>query len=140
MNDAAILFADATWIGRDGAGPDEIERFRRDVRLGAPTTGGVRATARGRYRYYVNGTSVTAGAVVPRWTPFEHDLEYQEFEVAVHLRPGRNIPGRIVGNGRYGACNSLAGRGPCSATLSAMLVVETQDGPGSRGVWFTDQH
>lgn len=58
-------------------------------------------TALGWYRLYVNETNVTGHALVPRWTPFHAEIEYQRYDITEMLRPGRNVIGIVVAEGRF---------------------------------------
>ena len=74
----------ARWIGRTGApdGDESAIYLRGAVDLAAPVVRGrAYVTALGWYRFFVNGTDLTGPALVPRWTPFDHYLEYQAYDV-----------------------------------------------------------
>ncbi|MFI8632330.1 family 78 glycoside hydrolase catalytic domain [Microbacterium sp. NPDC077663] len=69
-------------------------------------------SALGWYRFFVNGADLTGPALVPRWTPFDEYVEYQEYDVTEHLRSGENVLAIAVGDGRFrgrnGALNHQA--------------------------------
>lgn len=58
-------------------------------------------SALGWYRFFVNGADITGPALVPRWTPLDHFVEYQSYDVTEHLVAGANSLAAVVGDGRY---------------------------------------
>ncbi|WP_087485795.1 family 78 glycoside hydrolase catalytic domain [Brachybacterium massiliense] len=94
----------AQWISSPDGGSDDRRTlyFRRIVDLPAPV---VRArasvSALGWYRLFINQSDVTGDALVPRWTPFDHEVEYQVYDVTEEFSRGENVIGIAVGDGRY---------------------------------------
>ncbi|QLD12753.1 alpha-L-rhamnosidase [Microbacterium oleivorans] len=60
-----------------------------------------RVSALGWYRFFVNSVNQTGTALVPRWTPFDHYVEYQEYDITEHLREGHNVLAMAIGEGRF---------------------------------------
>ncbi|CAD0114352.1 unnamed protein product [Aureobasidium uvarum] len=58
-------------------------------------------SALGWYRLLVNGTDLTGNCCVPRWTPLNSAVEYQDYDITEHLRPGLNHFSVVVGDGRW---------------------------------------
>ncbi|KAH0339053.1 glycoside hydrolase family 78 protein, partial [Aureobasidium melanogenum] len=58
-------------------------------------------SALGWYRFFVNGTDLTGNCCVPRWTPLTSAVEYQDYDITQHLRPGLNHFSVVVGDGRW---------------------------------------
>lgn len=91
----------AKWI----TGPDDNEHamyFRGCLNI--PTgilKGRAFVTALGWYRLFVNGTDLTGNSCVPRWTPLNSAVEYQDYDITDHLKPGPNVFSVVVGDGRW---------------------------------------
>lgn len=58
-------------------------------------------SALGWYRFFANGDDKTGNALVPRWTPLDHIIEYQVYDVTENLREGANALAMAVGDGRF---------------------------------------
>ncbi|KAI5242387.1 hypothetical protein E4T43_04808 [Aureobasidium subglaciale] len=58
-------------------------------------------TALGWYRLFVNGADLTGNCCVPRWTPLNSAVEYQDYDITAYLRPGLNHFSVVVGDGRW---------------------------------------
>ncbi|WP_052460628.1 alpha-L-rhamnosidase [Microbacterium gorillae] len=65
----------------------------------------VRTSALGWYRLFVNGVDITGLDQVPRWTPFAHYVEFQEYDITAALVPGENTVDLVVSEGRYRGSN-----------------------------------
>ena len=105
---AAMLFAgdfdlprsrwDARWISTPGPSAYDfgVYHFRRTFELASkPSHFVVHASADNRYQLFVNGTRVG-------WGPARGDLNhwrYETFDLAAHLRAGRNVVAAVVWNG-----------------------------------------
>lgn len=59
------------------------------------------ATARGLYRFYLNGRPVTDQLFTPGWTSYNKRLQYQVYDVTGLLRQGENAAGAILAEGWY---------------------------------------
>lgn len=139
----------ASWI----AGPDSttgVAYLRGDLDLlgGADPTDVVRARAHvsalGWYRLLVNGTDLTGAALVPRWTPFDHEVEFQTYDVTEALRSGTNAVSLVIGDGRFRGRNGIRNERAIYGTRLAGIVqihVELADGTTrvsvSDGTWVT---
>jgi len=138
----------ASWI----AGPsptskvdDTVHYFRKHVRLPA---GVVRARAYvsslGWNRFFVNGTDLTGPALVPRYTPYDHVIEHQTYDVTTALREGDNVVALVVADGRYrGALGLLNARAAYGDRTAGLVQIEVDLADGTRtsilsdGSWST---
>jgi alpha-L-rhamnosidase len=59
------------------------------------------ATARGLYRFYLNGKPVTDQLFTPGWTSYNSRLQYQVYDVTALLAQGENTAGAILAEGWY---------------------------------------
>jgi alpha-L-rhamnosidase len=74
------------WI--TGPRPGSAKEYRAlyltrkvDVARTVVVSAQARVSALGWYRLFVNGTDMTGNALVPRWTPFDQFVEYQDYAV-----------------------------------------------------------
>ena len=98
--------------------PENIDRARLYV------------SSLGWHRLFVNGVDHTGPALVPRFTPFGKEIEYQMYDVTDSLRPGENVLAIAVGDGRYrGRLGIFDRRNAFGKTLAAMaqLIVRSGD-------------
>ncbi|KAH0286024.1 hypothetical protein M436DRAFT_66752 [Aureobasidium namibiae CBS 147.97] len=58
-------------------------------------------SALGWYRLFVNGRDLTGNCCVPRWTPMNSVVEYQDYDITGYLKPGLNHFSVVVGDGRW---------------------------------------
>jgi alpha-L-rhamnosidase len=58
-------------------------------------------SALGWYRFFVNGSDLTGNCCVPRWTPLNSTVEYQDYDISAYLKPGLNHFSVVVGDGRW---------------------------------------
>ncbi|KAI4739996.1 hypothetical protein E4T50_09554 [Aureobasidium sp. EXF-12298] len=58
-------------------------------------------SALGWYRLFVNGSDLTGNCCVPRWTPMNTTVEYQDYDITQYLKPGLNHFSVVVGDGRW---------------------------------------
>ncbi|WP_298197570.1 alpha-L-rhamnosidase [Novosphingobium sp.] len=101
-------FWTAEWIGGDAANQAPLYlRGTADLPDGIVSARAC-VSALGWYRFFLNGQEVSGGAQVPRWTHFDHVIEYQVYDVTAALRPGRNILAMAVGDGRYRGHSGIA--------------------------------
>ncbi|MFF5967914.1 family 78 glycoside hydrolase catalytic domain [Streptomyces collinus] len=94
----------ARWISAPYAGPEDRRAlyFRTVVDLPAPVVRGRAYTsALGWYRLHVNREDITGMELVPRWTAFDQQVEYQVYDVTDAFTAGSNVIGMTVGDGRY---------------------------------------
>lgn len=62
----------------------------------------VYATALGPYRLWINGTEITASALLrPGWTDYSVRVYHQTFDVTAHLVPGENVVAVALAKGWY---------------------------------------
>lgn len=59
------------------------------------------ATARGLYRFYLNGKPVSDQLFTPGWTSYNKRLQYQVYDVTGLLLQGENTAGAILAEGWY---------------------------------------
>lgn len=89
------------------------------------------ATALGWYRFFVNGCDKTGNAQVPRWTHFDHMLEYQIYDVTNDVRPGTNVLAMAIADGRFRGHSGIADKRAVFGDRLAgfvQLFVEFADG------------
>lgn len=55
----------------------------------------------GWHRFFLNGADLTGEALVPRWTPFDDEVEYIAYDVTDAIQQGANAIGVAVGAGRF---------------------------------------
>lgn len=93
----------SSWIG--GGDLDHVGRplyLRGVVDLAGPVRRArAHVSALGWYRFLVNGVDHTGDALVPRWTPLDHTVEYQSYDITDDLRPGKNALAMVIGDGRF---------------------------------------
>ncbi|MEU8087083.1 family 78 glycoside hydrolase catalytic domain [Micromonospora sp. NPDC049101] len=84
-------------------------------------------SALGWYRFFVNGHDVTGDALVPRWTPLDHMVEYQTYDVTGFFRPGTNVVAMAVGDGRFrGRLGALDKRSVYGDRLAGLVQVDLE--------------
>ncbi len=66
---------------------------------GAPESVRIRITAAGFYDLYINGVRITKGILAPYIGNPDHVLVYDEYDLTLHVRKGKNVLGIILGNG-----------------------------------------
>ena len=126
----------AHWISTEmppAEGDKAARYFRAVVDLPAKV---VRArayvSALGWYRFFVNGQDLTGPALVPRWTPFDHLVEYQTYDVTEAVGAGSNVLGIVVADGRFrGRLGGLVPQTPRYGDrhgVIALLHVDLEDG------------
>ncbi|WP_326763312.1 family 78 glycoside hydrolase catalytic domain (plasmid) [Streptomyces sp. NBC_01591] len=97
------------------------------------------ASALGWYRLVVNGKDLTGASLVPRFTPFEQEVEYREYDPAGAIVPGMNLFHLVVADGRFrGRLGFLARRCVYGPELAAYLHLELEFADGTRRTWGTD--
>jgi alpha-L-rhamnosidase len=85
------------------------------------------ASALGWYRLFVNGEDVTGHSLVPRWTSFDTEVEYQAYDVTEYLRSGENTIGVVVAEGRFRGKNSYESRSAIYGDhLAAIVQIEAE--------------
>lgn len=121
----------AKWVGADIG--ERAALYLRGV-IDLPV-GVVRAracvSALGWYRFFVNGEDKTGSDQVPRWTHYDHIIEYQVYDVTAALEQGRNVLAMAVGDGRYRGHNGIADKRALYGDRLAgfvQLQVELADG------------
>ncbi|MEU1548325.1 alpha-L-rhamnosidase N-terminal domain-containing protein [Nocardia sp. NPDC005745] len=83
---------------------------------------------------------MTAGCLVPRFTPFDHYMEYQTYDVTDRFRVGDNIMGLAVGDGRYrGRLGFASRRNAYGNQLAALLQIELDLADGTTRTVVTDE-
>ncbi|MDQ7876546.1 family 78 glycoside hydrolase catalytic domain [Microbacterium sp. QXD-8] len=133
----------ASWIGLDETpDPDDAGAalFRRDLVIAAPVVRGrAYASALGWYKLFVNGHDVTGASLVPRWTPMDHLVEYQVFDITDSIREGSNVVGMAVGDGRYrGGLSAFDRRRTYGDRLGAFVQLELDLADGTTLSMVTD--
>ncbi|RDI44619.1 alpha-L-rhamnosidase [Nocardia mexicana] len=126
----------AQWCARWITGPDVTAPATLYLRTELSLPGRVvraraYASALGWYRLVINGLDLTAPALVPRWTPFQDYVEYQTYDATAALRPGANVVGIVVSEGRFrGKLGGLSRPARYGDQLAAIahLDIELADG------------
>ncbi|WP_443093728.1 family 78 glycoside hydrolase catalytic domain [Nocardia salmonicida] len=96
-------------------------------------------TALGWYRFFVNGTDATGPALVPRWTPFDSNVEYQTYDVTDSFRLGSNVVAMAIGDGRYrGRIGAQAKRAIYGDRLAGFAQIEVELANGTTVTIATD--
>lgn len=114
---AQDVTAGALYLRGSASLPERIDRARLYV------------SSLGWHRLFVNGVDLTGPALVPRFTPFGKEIEYQMYDVTDSLRPGANILAIAVGDGRYrGRLGIFDRRNSFGDTLAAMTQLVVQSG------------
>jgi len=134
----------ASWIAlREDPPADDssVMSFRRDLDLPSRVVRGrAIVSACGWYKLFVNGLDLTGTALVPRWTPMDHLVEYQVVDVTEAFREGGNTVGIAVGDGRYrGGLSAFDRRRTYGDRLQAFAQIELDLADGSRVVLQTDE-
>jgi alpha-L-rhamnosidase len=98
-------------------------------------------TALGWYRFFVNARDLTGNALVPRWTPLDHIVEYQTYDVTDSIHQGVNVVAMAIGDGRFrGRLGAFDQRAIYGDRLAGYVQLELQLIDGSRLTFVTDQH
>ncbi|MFI2231712.1 alpha-L-rhamnosidase [Nocardia testacea] len=135
----------AGWCGRWITAPDPVAPatwyLRTEVALPGPVARArAYATALGWYRLLINGVDLTGPALVPRWTPFHDRVEYQTYDATASLRPGVNVVGVIVSEGRFrGRLGGLSRPARYGDLLAALLHLDIELADGQRVTVGTDE-
>lgn len=58
-------------------------------------------TSLGLYELHLNGQRVGDGLLTPGWTSYDHQVQYQTYDVTGFLRPGENVLGVMLGDGWF---------------------------------------
>lgn len=149
------ILAGEAWAASWVEGPPTttgVAYLRGDADLGSGALDGrapvVRARAHvsalGWYRFLVNGVDLTGDSLVPRWTPFDDEVEFQTYDVTTALREGRNALTLVVGDGRFRGRNGIKNERRIYGDRLAGIVqlhLTRADGSveviGSDGSWVT---
>ncbi|THY18778.1 hypothetical protein D6D00_07960 [Aureobasidium pullulans] len=92
----------ASWITGPAEDTEHAMYFRGCLTIPSGVLKGrAFVTALGWYRLFVNGSDLTGNCCVPRWTPLNSAVEYQDYDITEHLRPGLNHFSVVVGDGRW---------------------------------------
>ncbi|MFF2327103.1 family 78 glycoside hydrolase catalytic domain [Streptomyces sp. NPDC058103] len=134
----------AAWIAlAQESDPDDasVATFRRELDLPAAVVRGrAYVSACGWYKLFVNGHDLTGPALVPRWTPMDHLVEYQVYDLGGLLRPGQNVLGVAVGDGRFrGGLSAFDRRRSYGDRLSAFVQVELDLADGTSVRLLSDE-
>ena len=114
--------------------------LRGTVDLQADVTAGrAYVSALGWYRFFVNGQDLSGPALVPRWTPFDSEVEYQVYDVTRALRKGTNVLALVVGDGRFrGRLGLAARRAVYGDRLAGLVQAHLELVDGTQAVLTTD--
>ena len=100
------------------------------------------ASALGWYRLFANGTDLTGDALVPRFTSYDHEVEYQAYDLTPLVSAPALRLDLVIGDGRFrGALGMHNRRETYGARLGGLVqvVFELADGTtvqaGSDGSW-----
>jgi alpha-L-rhamnosidase len=98
-------------------------------------------SALGWYRLFVNGQDLTGNALVPRWTPLDHLVEYQCYDVTKHFHAGLNSIGMAIGDGRYrGHLGVGSRRDVYGNRLAGFAQIELEFASGQTMTLVTDEN
>lgn len=129
----------AKWIGGKPKDPSALYLWGR-INLPA---GVLRArayvSALGWYRFLVNGIDQTGNALVPRWTPLDHIVEYQVYDVTESLQAGANALAMAIADGRYRGHTGYSDRREIYGdTLAGIIQVRIENADGTIQTFGTD--
>lgn len=96
-----------------------VRRFRVDSTV---TQARLAVSALGWYRLFVNGTDLTGDALVPRFTSFDHRVEYNIVDVTSLLGEGENEIRLELADGRYRGKNGGLQRRRIYGDQTALLA------------------
>ncbi len=115
--------------------------LRRTLELPASVVKGrAYVSALGWYRFFVNRNDLVGNALVPRWTPLDHVVEYQTYDVTECFREGINVIAMAVGDGRYRGKLGASSRRACYGDrLAGFVCIELELANGSRCVLRSDE-
>lgn len=88
-------------------------------------------TARGIYRFYINGYDGTDDLFTPGFTSYYKRLQYQEYDITDFLYEGKNVLGIILGDGWWRGSNgalSLKNNFGYKVAFLGQLVLTYDDG------------
>lgn len=92
-------------------------------------------SALGWYRLFVDGTDLTGAALVPRFTPLDHEVEYQAYVLDDMALVGSIEVNMVVADGRYrGALGMHNRRDVYGDRLAGMVQVLFETATGER-IW-----
>jgi alpha-L-rhamnosidase len=101
----------ANWIGLDSLFSwdrhEEHSRlsaryFRKEFQLpSVPTQANVYVTGLGMFELYVNGRKIGDQVLFPSPTDYTQEVKYTCFDLKPYLKPGANVVGMVLGNGRF---------------------------------------
>lgn len=128
----------ARWVGADDDDPATVRPIYLRGAIDVPA-GVVRArayaSALGWYRLLVDGTDLTGPALVPRFTSFDHEIEYQAYDITEAVRPGTARIDLVVADGRFrGTLGMHNRRQVYGGRLGGLVQVLFELADGSR-VW-----
>ncbi|MGY0063853.1 family 78 glycoside hydrolase catalytic domain [Streptomyces sp. LZ34] len=93
------------------------------------------ATAHGVYEMFVNGIRVGDQELTPGFTSYLSRLHVQTYDVTDLLRPGANVVGTVLSDGRFRGCNGTQRIPDGFGTRTALLAeLHTLFGEGRAGV------
>jgi alpha-L-rhamnosidase len=92
----------AHWIGnpRDTAGRPSYLTTRIEVPVGVVRARAY-ASALGWYRLFVDGQDLTGSSLVPGFTSFDHEVEYQTYDITDAVTTGPVRVDLVIGDGRF---------------------------------------
>jgi alpha-L-rhamnosidase len=89
-------------------------------------------SARGLYKFFVDGKAVGDGVFTPGWTDYTKRIQYQTYDLTPLLRPGRHTVGLLLGDGWYAGKIGLTGRGNYGDHPQGLAQVEIEYEDGGR--------
>jgi alpha-L-rhamnosidase len=131
----------ARWITGPVEDTEHVMYFRSCLNI--PTgvlKGRAFVTALGWYRLFVNGTDLTGNCCVPRWTPLNSAVEYQDYDITGQLKPGPNVVSIVVGDGRWrGSLGLRDTRAKHHDPVAAFAQINISFKDGNRIVYGTSE-
>jgi alpha-L-rhamnosidase len=139
-NDWQAMWITPDWED-DPATPQPGPVLRRAFTLDGPVkTARVYVTSLGLYELHLNGQRVGDGLLTPGWTSYDHQLQYQAYDVTETLQAGENAFGVMLGDGWFRGQLGFEGRrntyGDRLALLLQMHVTYTD---GRRAIVASDE-
>lgn len=143
------ILAGEAWTASWVAGPPTttgVAYLRGDIDLtdllaeaGPLVRARAHVSALGWYRLFVNGIDLTGPSLVPRWTPFDDEVEFATYDVTEALRTGDNALTMVVGDGRFRGTNGIRNeRTIYGDRLAAIAELHLDFADGTRRVIGSD--
>lgn len=109
--------------------------FRREFKvLGRVKSARAYVSARGLYRFFVDGQAVGESFYTPGWTDYRKRIQYQVYDVTKFLKKGMHAAGMVLGDGWYCGRIGLTGKDNYGKYPEGLVQIEIEyaDGQAER--------